>query len=222
VLERPSEHEEGQPKVKKDERPCTSTRFLCSCAYSDGRRAGPVCRSPISREKLFARKIFESTNELAVEEEEEEEEDVEDEPENDCIEIDSDADGPKTSSKGKGKALVRRTRSQLARRVIDTEDEEDEDDNAADLDDFVVPDDEEEDETEERIQRQKRLGKQRAASVIDIASEDDEIEQFGDVEIIGLRPRTSLAKEFGMKVSKFLPSTKMKVRRASKTHWPIV
>lgn len=112
--------------------------------------------------------------------------------------------------KGKGKApagRVLRRRTSRPMSIVDSEDEED-DDPDDDLSDFIVDDDEDEEEADARIARNRatRRVSRRAIVVSDDEGDDEGI-------IYGAKPSSApVTPEKAKKMSRFLPSTKMKVR----------
>jgi hypothetical protein len=161
---------------------------------------GPKCRAPITKEKLFQRGAFEPTekelNPNAVSDDEESDETD--------MDVDEDEDG----TMGKGKA--RATRSSR-RKVSYVEDDEEDD-----MSDFIVDSDEDEEEKDARkVMKERRLGKRRANVILD---SDDEMDTPEDKEVLmGRKTKEQLSREAVENMSRFLPSTKMKVRISSST-----
>ncbi|KZT61690.1 hypothetical protein CALCODRAFT_490930, partial [Calocera cornea HHB12733] len=216
--------------------------------YKAAERPCPSCRQPISQEKLFRRSAFEpSDDQLAgilgrpgVKDEPfvQDEAYVKSEP---FVkeESDDDLDMPSVDelislgispkqAKGKGRAQERVKKGRVKReqgkkrKGRSSLSESEDDDSEGSLDDFIVHTDEDEDEKDQRLtNRKKNKGKQRAIKpdpfsedeIVDVDNLDDDSEE----DIKPYRQKVTL-KSFP-KMSKFLPSTKMKSMMESITTW---
>lgn len=182
---------------------------LSSFLIVENLTAGPVCRANINGETLFSQAAFEpSKEELNINAEE------------DGMDVDDAGYLSGKSAKGKGKA---RKSGRPKRRGTgnESDDEGDDvndsgsdggDDDDDDLSDFIVASDEDEEEKDARRALKKRLGKKRAQVIVD---SDDEPESPEEKEVLfGTRKKTpdATSGDAVPLMSRFLPSTKMKVR----------
>jgi hypothetical protein len=158
---------------------------------------GPVCRADINADKIFRRAAFEPTEKDLRGDAEDDEDDI--------MHVDeSEEEYPATRSKSKGKE-----RAHPGRRVIDEFDDEGDDVNNSDDDDFIVQSDEDEEEKEAR--RALRMRGRKAHPIV-ILDSDDEPETPEEKEVIfGMHKKAAAADGPIPTMSRFLPSTKMKV-----------
>ena len=174
--------------------------------------SGPVCRSLLTEETLFSRQAFEPTakelNPTALQEDEDHKM--------------SDIEEFLPGGKGKGSTSIKPRRSGRPgrRRVVSESDDEgddvlrsdsedDYDDDEDNLSDFIVQSDEDEEEKDARRAMNKRQGKKRAHIIID---SDDEPDTPEEKEVIfGVPKKVPTKEKMVMTMSRFLPSTKMKV-----------
>lgn len=156
--------------------------------------AGPVCQANINKETIFSRAAFEpSKDEFNLEADND-----------DSMDVDDEVGSSKKSSKGKGKAGKTKGAKLLRRRS-----ESDDDENDDHMNNFIVNDGEDEEEKDARHALKKRLGKMRANVIMD---SDDELETSEEKGVIfGARKKDALEKDAVPTMSRFLPSTKMKV-----------
>lgn len=169
--------------------------------------AGPVCRSDVSRGKLFSRSTFEPSDK-----------DLCPEAEDDTGDEDA---FPTRATKAKGKAKKAKKPPQARRPFAKSDDEigantaagtEDgysEDDDVDDIGDFIVQSDEDEEEKDARRVLKKRMCKKRNNVILDSNDEPEMPEEQG--VIFGVRKKVRLSKEAIKLLPRFLPSTKMKV-----------
>ncbi|EMD34880.1 hypothetical protein CERSUDRAFT_86316 [Gelatoporia subvermispora B] len=187
-MEHADEGGDGQPKYKADERPC------------------PNCRAVISRNKLFSRRAFEPADEEVADTATTS---TTTSTEVEVLDVDAVANFESGNSSDvvesprfvRGKSLRKRKH----RHILDDSDVEFVDDDS--MSDFIVESDEDEEEKDARRAHRKRLGKRRAAMVLD---SDEEMEYDDDV-ICGTKPAPIDVPMADIKMMpKFLPSTKMK------------
>lgn len=180
--------EENPKKYKGNERPCRFSVSHCGTLHSDD-FLGPSCRSAISADRIFVREAFEP-----------QEDDLAEAGLSRC-KVDTSCnildvfEDMRYDPKGKGKAKKR------LRKKRSTYDSDCDDD---DLSDFIVEDGEDEDEKDARHEL-KRLKRKRM-----IVESDDDIEEDERETVLGhKKPEVATAEVKIM--SRFLPSTKMKV-----------
>ncbi|KLO17670.1 hypothetical protein SCHPADRAFT_900413 [Schizopora paradoxa] len=215
-------------------------------AMKANERPCPACRSPVCREKVFSRKIFEPTDEELELIDKKDEEDAkpfkfakqdkaaapdQDEEMPDIFQLihkgngsGSQASASKSkegkSSKGKGKGKGKAVKKRTKRAIIDSDEDEDEDDamdSDDSLDDFIVHSDEDEEMKDDK-KKLKRLHKRKPSKAD--SNSDSEIEETYDEVIIG--PGKSRAErdiEVIKTLPKTLPSTKMMSMMESILKW---
>jgi hypothetical protein len=164
------------------------------CLFSP---SGPSCRAPISADVIFIRAAFEPTDAELSGNTSASSGNVDSEDE--MIGV---SDMIIRGTKGKGRA--RRIHKRGA--VYDSDYEDDDDDD--DMSDFIVEDDEDEEEKDAKRDIKQRVKKRRAM----VVESDDDLNADEKEVIIGRSPREVPASMGQVKtMSRFLPSTKMKV-----------
>ena len=178
--------EENPKKYKGNERPCRFSVSHCGTLHTD-EFLGPSCRSAISADRIFVREAFEpQDDDLAVAGPSRFKVDT------NCDTLDVSEDMVR-DPKGKGKA---KKRLRKKRSAYDSDCDDD------DLSDFIVEDGEDEEE-KDASRELKRLKRKRM-----IVESDDDIEEDERGTVLG-QPDVATAEVKIM--SRFLPSTKMKV-----------
>lgn len=186
----PLNYQRTSDLVRSRSRSVDTDLVLCS---------GPSCRTAICKEKIFARYVFEPSDE-----------ELNPRPVDDDDVQMADGTRRKTNRKGKGKKKApKRLRREPAGSFLlnsDTEEDEEEDD---DLSDFIVQSDEDEEEKDAR--REMKNAKRKAFVVFD----DDDIEDTPEDRDIVFGKKNvqekKLSPEAIQLLPRFLPSTKMKV-----------
>lgn len=161
--------------------------------YLPNERPCPTCRGPISPDKIFSRHIFEPSDD-----------ELQTHVKSESVDVDAEVVMVDVEARVNNPGKVVRKRKTHARRVLDSDDDE-EDNDDDDLSDFIVQDDQDEDEKDARRELKKRLKGKRKEIIVIEDSEDDGV-------IFGARPDTPTGPVPIKLMSKFLPSTKMKVR----------
>jgi hypothetical protein len=161
--------------------------------YKQHERPCPACRNAVSRDKIFSRSTFEpASEELADKDIKAEDGD------DDVVMLDVKYKVPKP-------ARPVQKRKAKAQYVLDSDEEEDNDGDDDDMSDFIVQSDEDKKEKSacrELKKHPKGKGNQNVSAIFD--DEDDDI-------IFGAKPdKPPNGKPINL-MSKFLPSTKMKV-----------
>jgi hypothetical protein len=199
----PMDAPEQPARANSKERPCKfSIIKMSGWQWLTVHSVGPVCRSAITEEKCFSRVAFEpSDKDLS---------DHGDSDDNSVMEVEEYFN----DSKGKSKVVAKTKKgSRISRRVVsDSEYESDDNDSDDDMSDFIVQDDEDEEEKDARRVIKARSGKKNAHIILD---SDDEPDTPEEKEVIfGTRRKAPEILKDGIPLmSRFLPSTKMKVRK---------
>ena len=182
----------------------TYPRLILTCFI------GPVCRAAISPEKLFSREAFEYLDE-----------DLKEEDEDNVMNVLSDSLAITSKRKNKGRITKKSKKAGRAsrRKINESDDEGDavsdnesdyDDDDDDDLSDFIVNSDEDEEEKDERKAMKTRQTKKHKNVILD---SDDEPDTPEEREVIfGLKKKEPMTMDVVPIMSRFLPSTKMKVR----------